>query len=274
MQTAGGHGRLRERGFALILAILSLMLLTFLGLTLATTTSTELQIATNYRWSQQALYNAEAGLEAARVVLSNVADPTAQWSNVLPVARTSSWVAGSAPAPTLPGGATPIRPPNGRDFQNENCDLRGNIGYGRVLVGLGGERYEDVSSFEGRTLNGAFTIWIRRPVNVRSDGQYTEDPVVNSSLIVVSEGVAPYSGAATALTSARQATRVLETRFGLQVDSVGNPCGLGKGQGQEGGSPMGENFNPCAPVTPGAGGSLGNVFGGAEAGGFTSTGIQ
>jgi len=50
--------RRSERGFALILAILSLMLLTFLGLTLATTTSTELQIATNYRWSQQALYNA------------------------------------------------------------------------------------------------------------------------------------------------------------------------------------------------------------------------
>ena len=42
------------------------MLLTFLGLTLATTTSTELQIATNYRWSQQARYNAEAGIEAAR----------------------------------------------------------------------------------------------------------------------------------------------------------------------------------------------------------------
>ena len=74
-----------ERGFALILAILSLMLLTFLGLTLATTTSTELQIATNYRWSQQALYNAEAGLEAARIVLSDplVADVAAQWQIVL-----------------------------------------------------------------------------------------------------------------------------------------------------------------------------------------------
>ena len=62
-----------ERGFALVLAILSLMLLTFLGLTLATTTSTELQIATNYRWSQQALYNAEAGIESARILLSRSA---------------------------------------------------------------------------------------------------------------------------------------------------------------------------------------------------------
>ena len=50
-----------ERGFALVLAILALMLLTFLGLTLAATTSTELKIASNYRWSQQARYNAEAG---------------------------------------------------------------------------------------------------------------------------------------------------------------------------------------------------------------------
>ena len=58
--------RRHEGGFALILAILALMLLTFLGLTLATTTSTELRIATNYRWNTQALYNAEAGIEADR----------------------------------------------------------------------------------------------------------------------------------------------------------------------------------------------------------------
>jgi hypothetical protein len=38
-------GRRHEQGFALILAILALMLLTFLGLTLATSTSTELRIA-------------------------------------------------------------------------------------------------------------------------------------------------------------------------------------------------------------------------------------
>ena len=44
-----------ERGFALIVALLALVLLTFLGLTMTLTTSTELQISTNYRWSQQAL---------------------------------------------------------------------------------------------------------------------------------------------------------------------------------------------------------------------------
>jgi len=90
----------------------------------------------------------------------------------------------------------------------------------------------------------------------------------------VSEGVAPYTSAGDAFTRAHQAVRVLETRFGLALNSVGSPCGIGKAQGQEGGSPMGENFNPCAPVTAGATGSLVNVFGGSEAGGFTATGVQ
>jgi hypothetical protein len=77
------------------------MLLTFLGLTMAATTSTELQIATNYRWSQQALYNAEAGLEAARVVLANVSTASNGWLGVLPTKRTTEWAAGAAPAPGL-----------------------------------------------------------------------------------------------------------------------------------------------------------------------------
>ena len=79
-----GRGRSRQAGFALILAILSLMLLTFLGLTLAATTSTELQIATNYRWSQQALYNAEAGLEAAKLLLAQIARVDGDFRNILP----------------------------------------------------------------------------------------------------------------------------------------------------------------------------------------------
>ena len=41
--------RRSEQGFALILAILSLMLLTFLGLTLATTTSTDFSLTSSLR---------------------------------------------------------------------------------------------------------------------------------------------------------------------------------------------------------------------------------
>jgi hypothetical protein len=245
------HG---ERGFALVLAILSLMLLTFLGLTMATTTSTELQIATNYRWSQQALYNAEAGLEAARIVLSNVADVSTQWTAQLPTARTTWWT----PAPPT-GAAGPIV---GRDYDKWDCDDRGaGVGYGLVLND-GIQRYENVTTFAGETLNGAFTVWLRRPLLANNAGQYSEDATDNSRLVIVAEGVAPYTGAGDAFTRARQAMRVLETSFTLSLATAGDPCGLGRLQGQEGGSPMGENYNPCVEMETGLDGTLAPVFGG------------
>jgi len=255
-----------ERGFALVLAILSLMLLTFLGLTMATTTSTELQIATNYRWSQQALYNAEAGLEAARIVLSRTADIANQWTPILPAARTTPavWAPGAAPPP--------VEVVVGRDFYRSDCDQRAGIGYGRVLT-EGAIRYENRSDFDGHALNGAFTIWVRRGLVVDNAGQYSDEPR-QDSLIVVAEGVAPYTGAGDAFTRARQAVRVLEAPLTLSLAAVGDPC-LGAYQGQEGGSPFGENFyGGCAPITAGATGSLAPAFGGAAAGALTSTGVR
>ena len=74
-----------QQGFALVVAILALMLLTFLGLTLAATTSTELQIAANHRWSAQAYYNAEAGIELGKRVLMN-----ANWPQLVWTSRTST----------------------------------------------------------------------------------------------------------------------------------------------------------------------------------------
>jgi hypothetical protein len=262
-RAAGRCGRRKgESGFALVLAILSLMLLTFLGLTLATTTSTELQIATNYRWSQQALYNAEAGLEAARIILAEAADAD-EWLTVLPARRVvAPWFEGAAPGP--------VETATGRDFEMVGCDLRGGIGYGLVLND-GTTRYESVSTFQGETLNGAFTIWIRRPLDVNDQGQFS-DSLDDDLLVIVSEGVAPYQGPSTAVTRARQAVRLLETRYSLGVEPP-NPC-LGALGGQEGMSPTGENFNPCAPVTDGTGGSLENVFGGGGAGALTGTGVE
>jgi hypothetical protein len=260
MEDRSFEGRGGERGFALVLAILSLMLLTFLGLTMATTTSTELQIATNYRWSQQALYNAEAGLEAARIVLSNVADVDSQWLGDLPTARTSWW---SPAKPSAPAGTVV-----GRDYERWSCDDRGaGVGYGLVLTDTA-QRYENVTTFGGQTLNGAFTIWIRRPLIENNAGQYSEDPTDNSRLVIVAEGVAPYTGAADDFIRSRQAVRVLETRLTLALATAGEPCGQGRLQGQEGGSPMGENFNPCVNATAEA---LGDVFG---AGVQSNTGVQ
>jgi hypothetical protein len=242
------------------------MLLTFLGLTMAATTSTELQIATNYRWSQQALYNAEAGLEAGKLILTRTADAGTQWGKELPTVRSSpaQWNAGSAPGP--------VDTTLGRDFERSDCDTRGGVGYGKVLV-EGTTRYENVSSFATETLNGAFTLWVRRGLTVDNAGMYADENR-NDVLTIVSEGVAPYVAPADAFIRAHQATRILEVRLTLGISPPTDPC-LGGYAGQEGGSPFGENFyGACAGIKAGATGSLGQELGGAGAGALTSTGVK
>ena len=245
-----------EKGFALVLAILALMLLTFLGLTLATTTSTELQIATNYRWSQQALYNAEAGMEAGKLILAT----SPVWLGLVPPDRSSPWAAGAGSLPTpWTGGGT-------RNFEQRSCPGdRGGQGYGVILnapppPGTGANQvWENVSQFMGQPLNGAFTIWVRRELVSRNDGTFVDDassPVTN--LVVTVEGVAPYTGTVTNFTRANQARRVLEMTWTLLV---GKPCR--QLSGQKGQGPTGENFDPCSTLSEGAGGSLATAFGAA-----------
>jgi hypothetical protein len=224
--------------------------------------STELQIATNYRWSQQALYNAEAGLEVARVILSFGSG----WQGLLPARRMEAdgvtalkWIEGEAPPPPTTG--------TGRDYYRTDCDTRGGLGYGLVLDS-GGTRYESQSTYEGgETLNGAFTLWIRRDLVVGNDGKY-QDGERDDILVIVSEGVAPYIGGATAFTSARQATRVLETRLHFGMATIGKPCE--SLSGQEGMGPSGDNYNPCAPLAidpkTGIAGGLESAFGAAGTG--------
>ena len=245
----------------MILAILSLMLLTFLGLTLATTTSTELQIATNFRWSQQALYNAEAGLEASKLLLSNVAIANGNWQNIVPTARAGNWTVFTGLNLGDPPNASPAGP-SLRDYERNNCNDRARIGYGVVLrapdpsTGIP-SRFENVSTFLGQRINGAFSIWVRREVNANALGQFADDQAQTPiNLVVTAEGVAPYPNAATAFTRANQATRIIEQTYSLVI---GDPC-MRQGT-QEGAGPTGENFDSCSPLTAGAGGSLSAVFG-------------
>jgi hypothetical protein len=242
-----------EDGFALVLAILALMLLTFLGLTMAATSSTELQIATNYRWSQQALYNAQAGLDAAKIILAP-SPPLNDWSTVLPSVRAGNWAFGAAPPPL-----DPVVDP--RDYERRGCPDRAGIGYGRVLT-LGGVSYSNQTTFGGANLNGAFTIWIRRDVTPNSvTGQFS-DTTDSTVAIITAEGVAPYTqeslttAAVTNFTQANKATRILETGLGLVTQSQSSRCqGLA---GQEGLAPSGENFDPCSPMkASGVAGAMG-----------------
>jgi len=91
-----------ERGVALIIALMGVLLLSALGLGLVLTTSTELLIVGNYRNSQEALYGAEAALERALQDLLTVPD----WNTILAGTDKSAFIDGP-PAGTrgLPDGS-------------------------------------------------------------------------------------------------------------------------------------------------------------------------
>jgi hypothetical protein len=264
-----------ERGFALILAILSLMLLTLLGMALATTTSTELQIATNYRWSQQALYNAEAGIEAGKSLLRTIS-----WQAVLPPARVTTTGApwdGKTAAGGPGGGATaPFSRPDDwgnptRNFENSPCDNRGfGMGYGVVLDdGSANAPYQYVNTSLGQNINGAFTLWVRRPLNYRADTRLDDWSADNDNLVLVSEGVAPFTGGniSSAFGQANRAVQVIEVALSRVVPLQTSGLGCGTRGGQVGGSPIGAGFGGCEAITGGAGVTA--ALAGAATGGGT-----
>jgi len=252
-----------ESGFALVLAILSLMLLTFLGLTMATTTSTELQIATNYRWSQQALYNTEAGIELGKRYLRQI-----EWQTVLPPARTGiGGFANYSSAYTSANCTSPSHCPDPgvftratRNFENYPCDqfatvasAAGYAGYGMVLDDVNfAVPFENVSTFLGQQLNGNFTIWIRRPYVLSGPGidpPYLEDDQRNDRLILTAQGIAPYTNetdtnaAAQSFKRANRAMRLLEVT--LQRIAPGD---CENRSSQTGSGPLGAGFDQCDPI--------------------------
>jgi hypothetical protein len=236
------------------------MLLTSLGLSLSATTSTEFQIAVNQRWSEQARYNAEAGVEFAKEFLTTIAN----WGTILPPARTAGtgipWAANATP------GAIPTDAPQGdrldewgnpsRNYENYSCDSRGfGRGYGVVLDDGSAEApYQFKQTVGGLALNGAFTLWIRRPVRWVSDAGGTaetlQDYEGNNVLMLVAEGVAPFGN-----TSARSTNRasfiieVLLSQGALGLPPVVPGISCGSRQGQAGGSAQGTNSAGCTVLT-------------------------
>ena len=90
-----------QDGTALIIALMSMMLLTALGAAVVMVTNTETMISNNYTNSQEALYAADAGIE--RVVQDLLLVP--RWNDILAGSSMSSFVDGSISGEkTLPGG--------------------------------------------------------------------------------------------------------------------------------------------------------------------------
>ena len=98
------HARLAdERGTALIIALMAMMLLTALGAAVVMVSNTETHIAGNYRNSQEALYAADAAVE--RVVQDLLLIP--RWNDILGATAQSGFVdGGMTGAKTLPGGGS------------------------------------------------------------------------------------------------------------------------------------------------------------------------
>jgi hypothetical protein len=90
-----------EEGAALVIALMSMMLLTALGAAVIMVSNTETRIADNYRNSQEALYAADAAAE--RVVQDLLMIP--RWNDILNGTAKSAFVDGTLGGQkTLPGG--------------------------------------------------------------------------------------------------------------------------------------------------------------------------
>ena len=95
-------GRARERGAALIVALMATMLLSALGLALILTTTTETKITGNYTYGQEALYAADGAIERTVQDVLTVPD----WNDMLSGAQRSAFVDGlPSGTRTLPNGA-------------------------------------------------------------------------------------------------------------------------------------------------------------------------
>ena len=90
-----------EKGTALVIALMAVMLLTALGAAVVMVTNTETGISANYKNSTEALYAADGAVE--RVVQDLLMVP--RWNDILNGTAQSSFVDGSASATVqLPGG--------------------------------------------------------------------------------------------------------------------------------------------------------------------------
>jgi Tfp pilus assembly protein PilX len=81
----------RERGSALIVALMAMLLMSALGLALMMTTTSETMIVHNYTNSQEALYAADAAIERTMQDVLTVPD----WNNMLAGTQRSAFVDGA-----------------------------------------------------------------------------------------------------------------------------------------------------------------------------------
>ncbi len=212
--------RKRNEGSAFVISILVLFVLTVLGLALMLTTTTEKEIAINYRWGEQAFFNADAALEYGKNVLASYALVNGSFQALLPPPRgpgepflttvsNPDVVWGGA----HPEGGAPCNPATAgcRDYQYyiDRCPAVGDctrVYIGRVLLrpDTSPVMYDfrapagtpgDLDGDGARDLDGTFTLWVRRPLQGNADYGFP-DPIetpagLHDRVILTAEGTAP-----------------------------------------------------------------------------------
>jgi hypothetical protein len=117
--------------------------------------------------------------------------------------------------------------------------------------GTAGAPYQFKQNVGGLALSGAFTLWIRRPVNwvpVGGTTQTLQDYTGDDALILVSEGIAPFVGNTTARSSNR-ASHIIEVLLSKGSSStttvIPGETSCSARQGQSGGNAQGTNSSGC-----------------------------
>ncbi len=197
-------------GSAFVISILVLFVMSVIGLGLMLTTTTEKDIAINYRWGEQAFFNADAALEYGKNVLASYALANNDFAAILPPARAditvpfdAAWAIGH------PEGGGPCDPQAAgcRDYQyfidqcpQPNLGPCNRIYIGRVLARPDGVLAMhdfrapfgtpgDLDGDGAQDIDGTFTLWVRRPII--GDRDYGSLPNENDRVILTAEGTAP-----------------------------------------------------------------------------------
>ena len=95
----------RDRGSALVIALMAAALLSVFGLALAVLSTTEMMVASSYATGQELLYAAESGLEIGERELARLPD----WNTVLAGLSQSAWIHGDPAAAQMLEDGSAIR---------------------------------------------------------------------------------------------------------------------------------------------------------------------
>ena len=244
--TRAHHLRVREEGSAFVISILILFVLTVLGLALMLTTTTEKDIAINYRWGEQAFFNADAALEYGKNVLGAHLLNFGNFETLLPPPRIDVTVPdGNQPwgvARPDAGSCDPTAP-GCRDYQYyvDRCPPGGGGPCVRVYIGRvltrpdgtpamydfrapGGAVAGDLDGDGNADLEGTVTLWVRRPIVGTSDYGVPSpaNPTgLHDRAILTAEGTAPGAmgaGAARTVSLRRLEMTVRRPQSGVEGD--------------------------------------------------------